>query len=186
MAGWKLIFFVMTWNLLVSSESLLSERENLLRCVCTAQNCLEAGEAICTTAGLCYTQFLDRKDGSDPLTKGCVNRKTPLLCENRRPKSRKVAILWPILYCCHTDMCNSGDLPENLQSLVIADLLNSSASDIVVVEDDLSGGNEESNQKRNTLSNPAVVAIFSVGLVALLAIGVTGCCVLQRQEAYAY
>jgi len=161
------------------------EREDLLRCVCTAQNCLEAGEPICTTPGLCYTQFLDRKDGSDPLTKGCVSRKTPLLCENRRPKSQKVKILWPILFCCHTDMCNQGDLPSNLQSLVIADRNNSSAEDIIS-DDNATDRHEDSNRKRNTLSNPSVMAIFSVGLVALLAIGVTGCCVLQRQEAYSY
>ena len=41
-----------------------------------------------------------------------------------------------------------------------------------------------SQNKRNTLSNPSVVAIFSSGLVVLLAIGITGCCVLQRGQMY--
>ena len=35
-----------------------------------------------------------------------------------------------------------------------------------------------------SLSNPAVLAIFCTGLIALLAIGITGCCVLQRQQMY--
>ena len=46
--------------------------EETLQCVCTTSTCRETGEPICLTSGLCYTQYLDRRDGSDPITKGCV------------------------------------------------------------------------------------------------------------------
>ena len=46
--------------------------EETLQCICTTATCQEIGEPICVTSGLCYTQFLDKKDGSDPVTKGCV------------------------------------------------------------------------------------------------------------------
>ena len=36
--------------------------------------------------------------------------KTPLLCENRPPKSMSFRIRWPILLCCRTSMCNQDDL----------------------------------------------------------------------------
>ena len=40
----------------------------------------------------------------------------------------------------------------------------------------------QSNGK--SFSNPAVLSSFVIGLAALLAIGITGCCVLQRQQLY--
>jgi hypothetical protein len=29
-------------------------------------------EPVCITSGLCYSQYLDRRDGTNPVTKGCV------------------------------------------------------------------------------------------------------------------
>ena len=40
------------------------------------------------------------------------------------------------------------------------------------------------NNQNNTLSNPTVLTVFCLGLGVLLLIGITGCCVLQRQQFY--
>lgn len=46
--------------------------------------------------------------------------KTPLLCENRPPKSpSSLRVRWPILLCCRTQMCNKEDL--RLQQLTQTD-----------------------------------------------------------------
>lgn len=113
-------------------------------------------EPVCITSGLCYSQYLDRRDGTNPVTKGCVkyfiitflsmreyvqesainligntrhispfffffnSLKTPLLCENRPPKSpSSLRVRWPILLCCRTQMCNKEDL--RLQQLTQTD-----------------------------------------------------------------
>ena len=44
--------------------------------------------------------------------------------------------------------------------------------------------NNQAHNNHNSLSNPTVMIVFCVGLVVLLAIGITGCCVLQRQQVY--
>lgn len=49
-----------------------SHADEMLQCVCTTRACQELGEPVCNTPGLCYSQFLDRKDGSNPVTKGCI------------------------------------------------------------------------------------------------------------------
>lgn len=46
--------------------------DETIRCICTTRICQEMAEPVCTTSGLCYSQYLDRRDGTNPVTKGCV------------------------------------------------------------------------------------------------------------------
>ncbi|XP_046446781.1 uncharacterized protein LOC124196041 isoform X1 [Daphnia pulex] len=193
------------WNALVMFISLAlaeSEQDETIQCICTTRICQEMAEPVCITSGLCYSQYLDRRDGTNPVTKGCVNLKTPLLCENRPPKSpSSLRVRWPILLCCRTQMCNKEDL--RLQQLTQTDRTGQSeGADGQETGDNIGGEGathvttDKSNQavltlnnnnhapNNNSLSNPTVMIVFCVGLVVLLAIGITGCCVLQRQQVY--
>lgn len=80
-----------------------------ITCICTTTHCQAQGQTTCNTTSMCYSQYLDRKDGSNPLVRGCIISKTPLLCENRRPAVRDHN--WPILACCNTNLCNQDVVP---------------------------------------------------------------------------
>ncbi|XP_046635651.1 uncharacterized protein LOC124314479 isoform X2 [Daphnia pulicaria] len=192
------------WNALFMCISLVlaeSEQDETIQCICTTRICQEMAEPVCITSGLCYSQYLDRRDGTNPVTKGCVNLKTPLLCENRPPKSpSSLRVRWPILLCCRTQMCNKEDL--RLQQLTQTDRTGQSGADGQETGDNIGGegathvttdkssqavltlNNNNHAPNNNSLSNPTVMIVFCVGLVVLLAIGITGCCVLQRQQVY--
>ena len=43
------------------------------------------------------------------VVRGCIDGKTPLLCENQRPGVYSGP--WPILYCCDRDLCNKDAVP---------------------------------------------------------------------------
>ncbi|XP_054714094.1 uncharacterized protein LOC129223761 isoform X2 [Uloborus diversus] len=58
---------------------------------------------------MCFTQYLDRKDGNHPVVRGCISSKTPLLCENRKPAIPTGA--WPVLLCCSNNLCNRDAVP---------------------------------------------------------------------------
>ncbi|XP_038044389.1 BMP and activin membrane-bound inhibitor homolog [Patiria miniata] len=76
-----------------------------LTCACTTPACNDTGSVTCSAVTSCYTQYLDRRDGSSPITRGCIDEKTPLLCENRRPFVHVTP--WPHLQCCKESMCNA-------------------------------------------------------------------------------
>ncbi|XP_064487336.1 uncharacterized protein LOC135399517 [Ornithodoros turicata] len=95
------------WSRLLLSASLLCwvvVRGKFMSCVCSTDHCRLQRTNRCNTTSMCYTQFLQKSDGSDPITRGCIDTKTPLLCENRRPAV--VSARWPLLVCCSTNMCN--------------------------------------------------------------------------------
>lgn len=82
-----------------------------ITCACTTQHCREQGTSRCNTTSMCYTQYLQSRDpNTDPITRGCINSRTPLLCENRRPAVHSAA-RWPQLICCSSSLCNQGVLP---------------------------------------------------------------------------
>lgn len=84
-----------------------------ITCACTTQHCREQGTSRCNTTSMCYTQYLQSRDpNTDPITRGCINSRTPLLCENRRPAVHSAA-RWPQLICCSSSLCNQGVLPPH-------------------------------------------------------------------------
>ncbi|XP_076040257.1 uncharacterized protein LOC143024848 [Oratosquilla oratoria] len=86
-------------------------RGRQVTCVCTTNECQEAGVPTCVTESLCYAQLLDMRDGTHPITRGCfLKRQTnPLLCMNQPPAIDLDR--WPYLICCSTDFCNSNVNP---------------------------------------------------------------------------
>ena len=64
---------------------------------------------------MCYVQYMpvDGTSGSGPETssivRGCIDERTPLLCENRRPQAYTGS--WPVLLCCKEEWCNKDVLP---------------------------------------------------------------------------
>ncbi|CAL4112923.1 unnamed protein product [Meganyctiphanes norvegica] len=89
-----------------------SSQERLLTCVCTTPLCQALGESTCTTASKCYSQLLDRQDGTVPITRGCMRagQLDSLLCMNQRPAVGRIAN-WPSLICCSHHLCNQDIAP---------------------------------------------------------------------------
>ena len=98
--------------------------------MCTTHDCKRDNENSCLSQSMCYVQyfpeFLDPSeekdgdgDGADSpawqsgissVVRGCIDDRTPLLCENRRPHSYTGT--WPVLLCCHDgDWGNRGVMP---------------------------------------------------------------------------
>jgi len=46
---------------------------------------------------------------TSPIVRGCIDERTPLLCENRRPQAYTGS--WPVLLCCKEEWCNKDVLP---------------------------------------------------------------------------
>ncbi|XP_015924148.1 uncharacterized protein [Parasteatoda tepidariorum] len=80
-----------------------------ITCECTTTHCMEHHMEHCNTTGVCFSQYLDRHDGSYPVVRGCIQSKTPLLCENRRPAVARGT--WPLLLCCNSNLCNRDVVP---------------------------------------------------------------------------
>lgn len=96
---------------------------SLLTCVCNTQECRSQGINRCAASNLCYAQYVPgrRQRGSkrDQYVRGCINRSTPLLCENRPPSllGPQLQSAWPVLHCCSADMCNKDVLPTRQPSI---------------------------------------------------------------------
>ena len=83
-----------------------------IECVCTTKECKENGKQICMAESVCYVQHLPVESHSghtDNIIRGCIESKTPILCENRRPQN--IGGPWPALHCCSENNCNSDVVP---------------------------------------------------------------------------
>ena len=75
-----------------------------LLCECTTIDCQLERRRSCEADYFCYVENINNE-----LTRGCINDKTPLLCENRKPSKLPSGDFeeWPLLFCCKTeDYCN--------------------------------------------------------------------------------
>ena len=107
---------------------MLSVTEATLQCMCTTHDCKRDNEISCQAQSMCYVQYFpeylnpsaetgDSADdgaswgaGISSVIRGCIDDRTPLLCENRRPHSYTGT--WPVLLCCNNeDWCNRGVMP---------------------------------------------------------------------------
>ena len=76
----------------------------MILCECTTEECRDEGKDTCYAAHVCYSQYL-----RDTLTRGCIDDRSSLLCENQRPKG---VDNWPSLYCCSDrNFCNKDVTP---------------------------------------------------------------------------
>ncbi|KAH3716647.1 uncharacterized protein LOC127854445 [Dreissena polymorpha] len=77
-----------------------------IMCACTTLDCYAEKRRVCEAEYFCYVENLHAV-----VTRGCINDKDPLLCENRRPT--KIGKLdYPLLHCCNDDdYCNRDVVP---------------------------------------------------------------------------
>ncbi|XP_055347362.1 uncharacterized protein LOC129594636 [Paramacrobiotus metropolitanus] len=94
-------------------------------CACNTEECISQGTQRCVASNMCFAQDNQiRSAGADSsadappetrIVRGCINRSTPLLCENRPPATsafaRRMMANWPLLHCCTTDLCNQEVIP---------------------------------------------------------------------------
>ncbi|KAL3201491.1 hypothetical protein MRX96_012536 [Rhipicephalus microplus] len=162
-----------------------------ITCACTTQHCREQGTSRCNTTSMCYTQYLQSRDpNTDPITRGCINSRTPLLCENRRPAVHSAA-RWPQLVCCSANLCNEGVLPppllaETASSWPALRPEASSGGGIDGVSTELPQSppnNEDDDVGDDRLLSPVHVAVLSVGACALFAVALLVIVALVRRHA---
>ena len=79
--------------------------------MCTTADCQHEQRNTCQATNLCYVQFMPPGIDTDrlPVIRGCIDELTPLLCENRPPKSYTGS--WPVLHCCRENFCNQDVMP---------------------------------------------------------------------------
>lgn len=110
MARWLETLFLLLHSALLASFSQAD-----LQCRCTTSECQAEGKDTCQAQYFCYVQYMAVSSEVRPdipvLTRGCIDRKTPLMCENRRPHT--VSGPWPVLLCCKEDHCNEDAIPTN-------------------------------------------------------------------------
>ncbi|KAK7500685.1 hypothetical protein BaRGS_00007929, partial [Batillaria attramentaria] len=71
-----------------------------ITCDCSPGECPK-GQTQCVAAHFCFSQYFENR-----LIYGCIDTRTPLLCENRKPKGKGID-LFPSLFCCKDrDFCN--------------------------------------------------------------------------------
>ena len=80
-----------------------------LMCECSTIDCQIERRTSCEADHFCYVENIN-----SVLTRGCINQKTPLLCENRKPSKLPSGDYeeWPYLFCCKDeDYCNREIVP---------------------------------------------------------------------------
>ncbi|KAG8180870.1 hypothetical protein JTE90_016884 [Oedothorax gibbosus] len=185
-----------------------------ITCECTTTHCLEHNTRQCNTTSVCFSQFLDRRDGSDPVVRGCIKSKTPLLCENRRPAVARGA--WPLLLCCSSNMCNRDAVPTPPPWFAAGGSNGTAKDDDHNVDELLSKRNDSSDantiqplnglfsfesppqtfsatptKKKNRFSSslphiisPIYISVLVLGIVSLIVIGIVATIVLKRSNRY--
>ncbi|XP_074659423.1 uncharacterized protein LOC141912104 [Tubulanus polymorphus] len=89
-----------------------------VNCVCTTRACKQRQKRTCQGRYMCYAQSIAASiaDIGLDIVRGCIDDRTPLLCENKIPKD--VTGAWPVLHCCKDDWCNQHVVPQIPQWLL--------------------------------------------------------------------
>ncbi|XP_069174908.1 uncharacterized protein [Procambarus clarkii] len=108
-----LLFLVLTRPFITGAT-----HERVINCECSTTECVASGVHTCSTSHMCYSQLLDRCDGTHPVIRGCINDGglNTLLCLNLRPS---VDGSWPYLVCCNTHFCNRDVSPVPPEHLLM-------------------------------------------------------------------
>ncbi|XP_076327719.1 uncharacterized protein LOC143234316 [Tachypleus tridentatus] len=184
---------VSIFQIVVSIALLSAGKSSMLTCVCTTSHCKSQHTNVCNTISMCYTQFLDKKDGSDPLVRGCITTKTPLLCENRRPAI--LSVDWPILLCCNFSLCNRDTIPtippsrleinmgaasgNNMAAQETLPLSKTEGSEgVIKIDSSVPSGR---SPKLGKIS-PVYIAVLVIGICSLIVIGGVAVFVLRRHD----
>ncbi|KAI0234657.1 hypothetical protein LSAT2_015031 [Lamellibrachia satsuma] len=188
-------------------------RRGKLQCICTTSECYRDNVATCTADHMCYVQYMpSMRDNPETIVRGCINDRTPLLCENRRPKSYDGA--WPILYCCLHQWCNRDTVPtqtpvtpappvaddkQDGEKKVGVNAVDSTPSYRVVTDKDSNYDEAVSNynqrtsatrsrhgrqSRRSVLINPLYIGVPIAGACVLLAMIIFAIYILRRSAPY--
>ena len=100
------------YKLIILSISYLSGT-GPVECVCTTAECRYEQRTTCEAAHVCYVQYMSPVSPQEEVlvVRGCIDDRTPLLCENRRPQAYTGS--WPVLHCCRERLCNKDILPTD-------------------------------------------------------------------------
>lgn len=107
--------WIHTTLFLIQGSLLFSLCKGTIECICTTLECKRDLKSSCQANHMCYVQYMpvDGTSGSgpeaSPIVRGCIDERTPLLCENRRPQAYTGS--WPVLLCCKEEWCNKDVLP---------------------------------------------------------------------------
>ena len=100
------------WDVKLNPNNILCV-SGTIECACTTAECKRDSLTSCTAENMCYVQYValtsEDDDPSAAPVRGCIDEKTPLLCENRRPVTFTGS--WPVLHCCKEDGCNKDVMP---------------------------------------------------------------------------
>lgn len=193
MEPWKCAGSLLLWSILFPFV------KGGLTCECTTLDCQAERRRSCEAEYFCYVENM-----SSVVTRGCINDKTPLLCENRKPAKLATGDYpeWPFLYCCNDeDYCNRDIVPI-MPTVQSADVANDQTDD---KSDDEDGTNPyvryEYEQERapcpsntdHSKLNPIYIAVPIAGVCVLLALIIFAMYLLRRRndfyahyEAYHY
>ncbi|XP_007903639.1 BMP and activin membrane-bound inhibitor (Xenopus laevis) homolog a isoform X1 [Callorhinchus milii] len=91
---------------------LLSKGE--IRCYCDAPNCVATGYMCKSELSACFSRMVDPQNTNSPLTHGCLDTiiNSADICHAKMAQNRSRT--WPMLQCCHEDMCNYRGLHDVL------------------------------------------------------------------------
>ena len=87
-----------------------------MECICTTAECHTEKTRTCTAEHFCYVQSMVNPlaggDKTPMIIRGCIDERTPMLCDNRRPDLREISkAAWPVLHCCRDTYCNKDVIP---------------------------------------------------------------------------
>uniref|UniRef100_T1J664 Activin types I and II receptor domain-containing protein n=1 Tax=Strigamia maritima TaxID=126957 RepID=T1J664_STRMM len=150
-----------------------------LTCVCTTSDCETLGVNTCNTTHLCYTQILERADGSGPVIRGCITNRSPILCENRPPATKGK---WPLLLCCNSSMCNQLALPTQPAWHIDKGNVTSAVKlNTVIAEEPITS--RDTTDASNMIS-PIYITVLVVGIGLLLVLAGVAAIVLRRHTLF--
>ncbi|XP_077978950.1 uncharacterized protein LOC144434374 [Glandiceps talaboti] len=166
-----------------------------IQCACTTPECLLRNTKVCNASRHCYAEYLQRNDGVDPISRGCIDSTSTLLCENRKPEVLNSA--WPILVCCNEPMCNKDVIPthptwhfetnkkdEGVLGASDFEEVNKVHEENTVVSSnpDQDRKTESTSPRGGIVADPVYIAIAIAGLCLVVLIVVLGLFVIQHKK----
>ncbi|KAL4222423.1 hypothetical protein ACF0H5_018462 [Mactra antiquata] len=103
MDTYNYLMLVMLWSIIIPYV------KGGIMCECTTLDCEAERRRTCDAEYFCYVEIFD-----SVVTRGCINNRSPLMCENRKPAKPATGDYpdWPYVYCCKDeDYCNRDIVP---------------------------------------------------------------------------
>lgn len=179
----KMMSSIFAWMLLTPSA------RGKVTCDCTTLDCQVERKRTCEAEYYCYVENMN-----SVVTRGCINDKTPLLCENRVPAKLASGDFpeWPFLFCCRDeDFCNRDIIPIKPTSQIpmaqpkLKDHVEEELNPHIRYDDD---DDDDDNGKPPCPNNdsskliPIYIAVPIAGVCVLLALIIFAMYLLRRRN----